>query len=132
MGDLKTEDWERDKLRGADLFERECVDDWTGQTSYYDRNDEVRAVLDDLDTLLAENAKLAEDYRAVLAGACTSAARAGARDATLRRLEAENARLRAVAEAAREYRAMEAPGLDMCRDNARDVLDEALAALEAP
>lgn len=47
-------------------------------------------------------------------------------------LLAENARLRAVAEAAREYRAMEAPGLDMCRDNARDVLDEALAALEAP
>jgi len=82
-------------------------------------------ILDDLDTLL-------EDYRAVLAGACTSAARAGARDATLRRLEAENARLRAVAEAAREYRAMEAPGLDMCRDNARDVLDEALAAMEAP
>lgn len=89
-------------------------------------------ILDDLDTLLAENAKLAEDYRAVLAGACTSAARAGARDASLRRLEAENARLLAVAEAAREYRAMEAPGLDMCRDNARDVLDAALAALEAP
>ena len=47
-------------------------------------------------------------------------------------LLAENARLRAVAEAAREYRAMEAPGLDMCRDNARDVLDEAIEALEAP
>ncbi|MBL0198534.1 MAG: hypothetical protein IPQ09_30815 [Myxococcales bacterium] len=47
-------------------------------------------------------------------------------------LLAENARLRAVAEAARKYRAMEAPGLDMCRDNARDVLDEAIEALEAP
>ena len=47
-------------------------------------------------------------------------------------LLAENARLRAVAEAAREYRAMEAPGLDMCRDVARDDLDAALAALEAP
>lgn len=47
-------------------------------------------------------------------------------------LLAENARLRAVAEAAREYRAMEAPGLDMCRDVARDDLDAALSALEAP
>lgn len=47
-------------------------------------------------------------------------------------LLAENARLRAVAEAAREYRAMEAPGLTTCRDLARDDLDEALAALEAP
>ncbi len=47
--------------------------------------------LDDIDTLLAENAELFEDLRAVLAGACTSATRAGARDATLRRLEAENA-----------------------------------------
>lgn len=44
----------------------------------------------------------------------------------------ENAKLRAVAEAAREYRDMEAPGLDMCRDVARDALDAALAALEAP
>ena len=47
-------------------------------------------------------------------------------------LLAENAKLRAVAEAAREYREMESPGLDMCRDNARDALDAALAALEAP
>ena len=47
-------------------------------------------------------------------------------------LLAENARLLAVAEAAREYRAMEAPGLDMCRDVARDDLDAALAAMEAP
>jgi hypothetical protein len=47
-------------------------------------------------------------------------------------LLAENAKLRAVAEAAREYRAMEAPGLTTCCDVARDALDAALAALEAP
>lgn len=47
-------------------------------------------------------------------------------------LLAENAKLRAAVEAAREYRDMEAPGLDMCRDVARDALDAALAALEAP
>lgn len=47
-------------------------------------------------------------------------------------LLAENAKLRAVRLAAREYRAMCAPGLDMCRDLARDDLDAALAALEAP
>ena len=51
-------------------------------------------ILDDLDTLLAENAKLADDYRAVLTGVCTSAARAGARDATLRAAEVEVERLR--------------------------------------
>ena len=58
MADLKTTAEERARLRGDDLFVRECVDDWTGRTADYDRKDEVRAVLDDLDTLLAENAKL--------------------------------------------------------------------------
>lgn len=44
----------------------------------------------------------------------------------------ENARLRAVADAAREYREMCAPGLEMCRDVARDDLDAALEALGEP
>ena len=47
-------------------------------------------------------------------------------------LLAENAKLRAVADAAREYREMCAPGLDTCRDVARDDLDAALAALGEP
>lgn len=47
-------------------------------------------------------------------------------------LLAENAKLRAVRLAAREYRAMDAPGLTTFRDLARDDLDAALAALEAP
>lgn len=47
-------------------------------------------------------------------------------------LLAEVARLRAVAEAARDYREMCAPGLEMCRDVARDDLDAALEALGEP
>ena len=87
MGDLKTTAEERAVMRAA------CEAGFW-QPSHRER---VPLALDDLDTLLAENA-----------------------------------RLRAVAEAAREYRAMEAPGLDMCRDVARDDLDAALAALEVP
>lgn len=85
MGDLKTTAEERATVRGA-------VGAWQ-----HDDAISAMAALDDLDTLLAENAKL-----------------------------------RAVRLAAREYRAMCAPGLDMCRDLARDDLDAALAALEAP
>lgn len=92
MGDLKTTAEERARLRCSDLFARECVDDWTSRTVDYDRNDEVRAALDDLDTLLAENA-----------------------------------RLRAVAEAAREVE-------QCCVLSGAEVerLTNALAALEAP
>lgn len=85
MGDLRTTAEERRRVTDAafargDMDHRACL-----------------AVLDDLDTLLAENAKL-----------------------------------RAVAEAARAYHETCNPGVDPSAERARRTLGDVLAALEAP
>ena len=123
MAELKTTAEERATVRGA-------VGAWQ-----HDDAIAAMAALDDLDTLRAENAAMSEEVEWRRAEWGDHERRTADHLATVRASKAEclaeNARLRAVAEAAREYRAMEAPGLDMCRDVARDDLDAALAALEA-
>jgi hypothetical protein len=111
VGDLKTTQERRDRFR---TWLHDEARDHLSIRAWCVAEDACH----DVDTLLAES----EILRSTMGGliACNDT------------LLAENAKLRAVAEAAREYRAMEAPGLTTCCDVARDALDAALAALEAP
>lgn len=112
MADLKTTAEERAKLKRLARVHAEKM-----------HQVDALNILDDLDTLLAENARLRAEVAYLADGRPLDA---------IRRTAAEMVKLRAVAEAAREYRALGALNIGIQRDLARDDLDAALAALEAP